>query len=320
MVEVRAEVRPPWPYRLPAVCPDGVGRRRGGVQRAPDARGRGRGRRPGRPARRATGSCSAPGRPDRGGAARRRCARMRFALGVDDDLRAFCDALPRRPAHRPLACARGRTCGSAAGPSPSRRWPGRSASSSSSSSARPRIERRIVRRWGRRCPRTGLRDVPAAAALAGRRAGASSRPAACRHGRALALRRAAREVAAGRVDLRAADHERGLAAAAGDPGHRAVDASRCSPSTGRGATTSSRPATSATCSLVGRLLTGDPRARATEDEVRALFAPYGRWAALAGAHALGLGALRPPARRPAAGAPRPAGTPSSAPGRSPAAA
>jgi 3-methyladenine DNA glycosylase/8-oxoguanine DNA glycosylase len=38
--------------------------------------------------------------------------------------------------------------------------------------------------------------------------------------------------------------------------------------------------------VVGRLATGNPHARATEDEVRAFFAPYDGWAGLAGAHLL----------------------------------
>jgi 3-methyladenine DNA glycosylase/8-oxoguanine DNA glycosylase len=39
--------------------------------------------------------------------------------------------------------------------------------------------------------------------------------------------------------------------------------------------------------LVGRLRSGgDPHARATEDEVVELFAPYAPWAGLAGLHAL----------------------------------
>jgi DNA-3-methyladenine glycosylase II/AraC family transcriptional regulator of adaptative response / DNA-3-methyladenine glycosylase II len=42
--------------------------------------------------------------------------------------------------------------------------------------------------------------------------------------------------------------------------------------------------------LVGQLQSGergpDPRARATEEEVRELFAPYAPWAGLAGLHAL----------------------------------
>jgi 3-methyladenine DNA glycosylase/8-oxoguanine DNA glycosylase len=40
---------------------------------------------------------------------------------------------------------------------------------------------------------------------------------------------------------------------------------------------------------VGRIVTGNPRARVTEDEVRAFFAPYEGWAGLAGAHVLGKG-------------------------------
>jgi DNA-3-methyladenine glycosylase II len=38
--------------------------------------------------------------------------------------------------------------------------------------------------------------------------------------------------------------------------------------------------------LVGRLLSVDPRARATEEEVERFFAPYAPWAGLAGLHAL----------------------------------
>jgi 3-methyladenine DNA glycosylase/8-oxoguanine DNA glycosylase len=38
--------------------------------------------------------------------------------------------------------------------------------------------------------------------------------------------------------------------------------------------------------LVGRMRTGDPRARATEEEVLETFAPYGEWAGMAGIHAL----------------------------------
>ena len=38
--------------------------------------------------------------------------------------------------------------------------------------------------------------------------------------------------------------------------------------------------------LVGRLKTGDPWARATEQEVDQFFAPYEPWAGLAGLHAL----------------------------------
>jgi 3-methyladenine DNA glycosylase/8-oxoguanine DNA glycosylase len=38
--------------------------------------------------------------------------------------------------------------------------------------------------------------------------------------------------------------------------------------------------------IVGRLSSGNPRAVATEEEVRAFFVPYGEWAGLAGVHLL----------------------------------
>jgi 3-methyladenine DNA glycosylase/8-oxoguanine DNA glycosylase len=41
--------------------------------------------------------------------------------------------------------------------------------------------------------------------------------------------------------------------------------------------------------LVGRLTTGDPRARCSEAEVEEFFAPYAPWAGLAGAYALRAG-------------------------------
>ena len=62
--------------------------------------------------------------------------------------------------------------------------------------------------------------------------------------------------------------------------------------------------------LVGRLSTGNPRARADEAEVRGFFERYGEWKGLAGAYlfiAAGSGLLteRP---RPPGPAPAPAGT------------
>ena len=160
------------------------------------------------PSRRATASCSAPRRPataPRGG-----IARMRFALGVDDDLRAVLRALPRRPADRRAPCAPRRGCASAAGPSRSRRWPGRSREQLIEFERAAAIQRRIVRALGPRCARTGLRDVPDR-----RRPRRRWRPARLerlRPRRTAARSRCvarAREVAAGRVDLRARDHERG---------------------------------------------------------------------------------------------------------------
>ena len=74
--------------------------------------------------------------------------------------------------------------------------------------------------------------------------------------------------------------------------------------------------------LVGRLTTGNPKARADEAEVRGFFARYGEWKGLAGSYlfsAAGAGLLTA-SRSPAATAPRPAGTRWSAPPRRPAAA
>ena len=72
--------------------------------------------------------------------------------------------------------------------------------------------------------------------------------------------------------------------------------------------------------LVGRVLSGNPRARADEAQVREFFAPYGAWRGLAGEYlrlAAGCGLLSPAGR---GRAPRPAGTRSSSPARRAAAA
>jgi 3-methyladenine DNA glycosylase/8-oxoguanine DNA glycosylase len=164
-----------------------------------------------------------------------------------------------------------------------------------------RIQRRIVRRLGRQCERTGLLDLPSAATLGGQApALLESFDLAAR--RAIALVRCAREVAAGRVDLRDPDHERGwqrlrtipnvgswtveILALHGQGRHDVVPAGDLN-----------------FIKLVGRLKTGNPHARASEDEVREFFAPYGDWQGLAATYAV---------RSPVSG-PLRAGTRSSAP-------
>ena len=74
------------------------------------------------------------------------------------------------------------------------------------------IERRLVARLGRRCRASGLRDAPDARAVA---AAAPAELEACGLAgkRAIALSRAAREVASGRVDLYAPWATRRLAPA-----------------------------------------------------------------------------------------------------------
>jgi 3-methyladenine DNA glycosylase/8-oxoguanine DNA glycosylase len=146
------------------------------------------------------------------------------------------------------------------------------------------IERRLVARLGRRCPESGLADCPTAAVIAAQ-APALLASLDLSEGRAIALVRAAREVAGGRVDLFAAPHE---------PGWRRLRAIR-----GIGAWTvqclalhgqqrlDQLPAGDLSyIKLVGRINHGHPWGRAEPAEVEAFFAPYAPWAGLAGAHAL----------------------------------
>jgi 3-methyladenine DNA glycosylase/8-oxoguanine DNA glycosylase len=98
--------------------------------------------------------------------------------------------------------------------------------------------------------------------------------------------RAAREVARGRVDLRAPDHERGWRRLRAIPGIGSWTV-ECLAVHGQGRLDQLPAGDLAYVKLVARLRTGgDPWARATEDEVREFFAPYEGWAGLAGAHAL----------------------------------
>jgi 3-methyladenine DNA glycosylase/8-oxoguanine DNA glycosylase len=146
------------------------------------------------------------------------------------------------------------------------------------------IQRRLVFRFGRACGWAGLRDSPTAAALAGQ-APALLESMDLSAGRAAALVRAAREVASGRVDLYDSDHERGW---------RRLRAIRGIGSwtiqmlalTGQGRLDQLPCGDLAYVKLVGRLRSGDPYGRATEQEVADFFAPYKPWTGLAGMHAL----------------------------------
>ena len=84
---------------------------------------------------------------------------------------------------------------------------------------------------------------------------------------------------------------------------------RWSPSTARAATTSCPAGDLGFLKIVGRLITGNPKARADEAEVRGFFEPYGEWKGLAGVHlmhAAARGLIRAPMSR--GPAPRRAGT------------
>jgi 3-methyladenine DNA glycosylase/8-oxoguanine DNA glycosylase len=128
-------------------------------------------------------------------------ARMRFALGVDDDMRAFHQRFRRDPLVGPIIRRR---------PDfrPSRRpWPWEALAAAVcgqliEAARAATIERRIVGRWGARVGegRAAHRDVPAAALIAGR-APAELESMDLSGGRSVALARIAREVARGRCDV-----------------------------------------------------------------------------------------------------------------------
>ena len=205
--------------------------------------------------------------------------RMRFALGTDHDLGDFHRRFRRdrliggvirrqpwlRPRRRPepfealawAVCEQLIESGRAAG-----------------------IQRRLVRRFGRPSGCGGLRDVPSAALLAGR-SPAELEACGLAAKRALALIRAAREVAAGRVDL--SEHEPAWRRLATTPNIGPWTLEKLA-FEGQGRDDQLPAGDLAYVKLVGRLA-GLGR-RASEDEVRAFFAPYEEHAGLAGIYAL----------------------------------
>jgi 3-methyladenine DNA glycosylase/8-oxoguanine DNA glycosylase len=214
--------------------------------------------------------------------AHRAIGRMRFALGVDDDLRPFYDRFREDPLIGPSVRARPWVRVTRR-PEPFEALAWAITEQLIEFVRAVEIQRRIVRRWGTRCPRTGLRDAPDARTLAGV-APAELQACDLSAGRALALIRCAREVAAGRVDLHAHDHERVWARLRRIPGIGSWTLEILA-LTGQGRYDQLPAGDLNYLKLVGRLQSGgDPYARATEEDVRALFAPYGEWAALAAAH------------------------------------
>jgi 3-methyladenine DNA glycosylase/8-oxoguanine DNA glycosylase len=283
VVELRVEVVPRWPFRLPRHGGrDGVLRCRGGVlERLLHLAGR--------PAivrvaqlgeRRVLFGAWAADRED----GQEAIARMRFALGVDDDLRPFYarhhddpligPSVRRAPwlriARRPVAFE-------------ALAWAVCEQLIESRRAAA--IEARIVRALGPRDQLSGLRDVPSAAAVAGcAPARLESFDLAAR--RAIALVRVAREVAAGRIDLDGPDHEHAWRRLLAIPtiGRWTVELLA---QQGQGRYDVLPAGDLNYLKLVGAWRSGgDPYARAEEAEVRALFARFGEWRGLAAAHAL----------------------------------
>ncbi len=281
-VEVRLEVRPRWVFRLPrSFGLDGLGRVRGGVlhrllhsgespvlvrvaQLAGD---------------RVLFGAQAPSRTH----AQWGIERMRLALGIDQDLEPF----HRRFRSDPLIGAALRANPGLrlyARPDPFEALTWAICEQLIEYERAAVIERRLTARLGRRCSESGLRDAPSAAVMA-TQAPALLASLDLAPGRALTLVRAAREVASGRVDLHAPDHERGwrrLRAIRGI-GSWTIQTLACS---GQGRLDQLPAGDLAYLKLVGRLMTGNPRARVEEADVERFFAPYAPWSALAGAYML----------------------------------
>jgi DNA-3-methyladenine glycosylase II len=272
-LEVRVVVRPPWPFVLPGGSLDGLIRRRGAalqrllridgvlvlvgiVQPASDR-------------------VLFAARSVSEAAARQGIARMRFATGVDDDLRPFYDAFRGDPVIGP-AVRMHRAVRVRRQPDP---WETLMAAITEQLIELDRakeIQRRLIAALGYRCPATGMRDAPTPAAVA-RQAPARLASFDLAPKRALAMRRCAEGVARGRIDLRSHDVRRLLAIP--EIGRWTVEMLALH---GQGRMDVVPAGDLGYLKIVGRLATGNPRARADEAEVRGLLARYGAWQGLAG--------------------------------------
>jgi 3-methyladenine DNA glycosylase/8-oxoguanine DNA glycosylase len=280
---IERDVRPIGPYRMPPARPDGVMRRRGvalvrvvhlgdepAVVCAWPVAGAVRVR------------AEAPSRD----AAAHAVDRMRFALGVDHDLRPFQrqfrndpligPAIRRHPSLRPLRRAV---------PFEALAW---AITEQLIETTRAfAIQRRLTYRYGRRSACGTLRDAPAPAALAARApAELCSLDLAAK--RALAMIKVSHEVDRGRVDL--TQHEPAWKRLLTIPniGSWTID---CLAFHGQGRDDMLPAGDLAYVKLVGRL--AQLGRRATEAEVREFFQPYGEWAGLAGTYMLRAATERP---------------------------
>jgi 3-methyladenine DNA glycosylase/8-oxoguanine DNA glycosylase len=289
-VELRRELEPVGPFRLPSFTGmDGMLRRRSGVLERLLHQGE-----------EPVLVRVAQTQPDRvmiGARARTRAAaehgiaRMRFALALDEDVRPFL----RRFAGDPLI---GRSLRMrpwlrvSRRPDPFEALVMAICEQLIEYRRAAAIERRVVGALGRRWVawdggHSTLADLPEVGVLAG------TSPALLQSfdlagSRAIALIRAAREVARGRIDLHSPEHERGWRRLRAIPGIGSWTVEMLA-LRGQGRNDQLPAGDLGLLKLVGRLLGGgDPQAVAQEDEVRRVFAPYGEYAGLAAAHAAGL--------------------------------
>jgi 3-methyladenine DNA glycosylase/8-oxoguanine DNA glycosylase len=204
-------------------------------------------------------------------------ARMRFALGVDDDLSGFYGRFRRDPLLGPLIRRRPHL-------RPRRRpWPWEALAWAIvkqliESGRAAGIQRRIVGRWGPRLEGGGrrLRDMPSAELIAGR-APAELEAAGLSPQRSVALVAVARQIAAGRVSLAEPDADRRLLAVPA-VGSWTI---QCLGLFGRGEPDSLPAGDLIYLKLVGRL--ARLGRRATVEEVEEFYAPYAPFRGLAGA-------------------------------------
>jgi 3-methyladenine DNA glycosylase/8-oxoguanine DNA glycosylase len=286
-VELRVEVTPASPFRLSlAGGMDGVLRRRGRVLERLLHHGEEPVRV--RVAQTGPGAVLFGARSRTAQAARYGIERMRFALGVDDDLRAFYtefadDPLIGRSVRaRPWLRVRRR-------PEPFEALAWAICEQLIEYERAAAIQRRIVAALGPRwtcgdVDEAALRDVPSPATLAG------TAPARLESfdlvgSRARLLVRVAREVASGRIDLHHPEHERAWRRLRAIPGIGQWTIEMLALK-GQGRHDQLPAGDLGLLKLVGRALSGgDLRALASEAEVRAFFAPHGRWCGLAAVHA-----------------------------------
>ncbi|WP_320672622.1 hypothetical protein [Patulibacter defluvii] len=321
MVELRAELLPPGAYRLPGPSADGLLRRRGDVLlRLTHVDGqplllRAARRRDGAVVLGARTVGDAPPTDDPRRLAARALARWRHALAVDLDLRPFLRAhrddpligasLRERPWLRPsqrptafeaLLCA---VCEQLIAFEDAVRIERRIVWRHGAALAVPELA--VPGRGGARAQRAAsLRDAPSAADVAARVTPAQLEACGLAPKRAAALHRAAREIAAGRIDAElGGDSERALLRLGRIP---EIGSWTLALVAGQGFGRVDRPPSGDLnlVKAVGRMRTGDPRARATEADVDALLAPYAPWGALAAAHLMATRGDRLPSGRAAA--------------------
>lgn len=292
-LELRVEVRPLWPYRLTRRSGmDGLSPVRRGVlhrllhERVEDQE------QPVhvRVAQLSSGDVVIGARAAQRETAARAIVRMRRALGVDLDLKAFHQEFRDDPLIG-AAVRANPTVRPAGRPDPFEALAWAVTEQLIEYERAAAIQRRMVAVLGRHDETSGLRNSPSATVLAGT-APARLEALDLAASRALALVKAAREVAAGRAVLDTADPEhqeagwRRLQTISGI-GSWTVEILAL---TGQGRLDQIPAGDLSLIKLVGRLLSGgDPWARADEQQVRDFFARFGRWQGLAASYAMRVG-------------------------------